>query len=345
MIDLRLLEFAVALDQHRHFGRAAQALGVSQPTFSRGIAGLEAALRVRLFDRSTRAVEPTAEGLVLLGRARRLLAEATELSVALDDQQGLRSGRVVIGVGPFPLEISVTDAVVRLASRHPLLEIEVHEGSWREFGPKLLSGEVDVAVMESSIVDLDPRFDVEAMQPHKGCFYCRRAHPLGDRARVSLDDILDFPLVGIRLPSRFAPLLTPGRRSFTLDPVTGDVLPRILTTSMAAGRAIVSRTDGIGIAVPRQLEEEVARGRLIILSVDAAFLQTAYGITFPRGRSISPGARAFAATLREVESEIVDYSSRREVGAGFRSAAGASPRGTGPRRRSRPMERSRNKLG
>jgi len=308
MINLRLLECAVALDQHRRFGRAAEAMGVTQPTFSRGIAALEAALGVRLFDRSTRRVEPTPVGRVLLAHARRLLADAEGIRGALEDYRDLRSGRVTIGVGPYPLGVSVTECVARLASRHPLLQIELLEGRWRDFGPRLLSGEVEIAVVEASIVAADPRFRVERLPSHGGCFYCRRGHPLARRPGVTMAEILEHPLVGVRLPPRLFPLPRPETPGLSVDPVTGDLVPRIATTSFAAARAIVERTDGIGLAVPVQVADGVRRGSLVILDADTKALRTAYGIACLREGSLSPGAQAFAETLKEVEAELADES-------------------------------------
>lgn len=304
MIDLRLVEFAVALDQHRRFGRAAEAMGVTQPTFSRGIAALEAELGARLFDRSSRRVEPTPAGRLLLERARPLLSAAAGIRGALGDLQELRSGRVAVGAGPYPLDLSVTEAVARLAARHPHLEIEVIEGQWREFGPRLLSGEIELAIMESSIVAADPRFAVQPLPPHQGRFFCRPGHPLDGRKRVDLADVFAFPLVGVRLPAR---LLLPPRQNVSgasLDPVTGDVLPRITTTSFASTRAIVSRTDGIGIAVPTQIAGELRQGALVLIESEVETLRTAYGICRLRDRTLSPGAQALVETILEVEDEL-----------------------------------------
>ncbi len=114
---LRLLEFAVALDAHRSFGRAAEATSVTQPTFSRGIAALEAAIGARLFDRSNRRVEPTAAGSLLLARGRPLLSAAAGLREVLGEYEDLRSGRVSVGAGPYALDVSVLDGVARFASR------------------------------------------------------------------------------------------------------------------------------------------------------------------------------------------------------------------------------------
>ncbi len=302
--NLRLIEYAVALDRHRSFARAAQAMRVTQPTFSRGIAALERNFNAQLFVRSSRRVEPTPEGAVFLSHAERLLADAAHLHDALGNFQGLRSGRVVVGVGPYPLDLSVIECVVRLAADHPLLQIELVEGQWREFGPKLLSGAVEVAVVEASILSEDPRFDVEMLPIHNGCFYCRREHPLASRSGVSLADILEYPIVGLRLPARgfSAGKLAPKR--LTLDPITGDFVPHIVTTSIATAREIVKRTDGIGIAAPIQLAEDVRGGSIAVLAADTSTLRSGYGIARLRDKVLSPGARTFIDTLKKVESEL-----------------------------------------
>lgn len=80
-VELRQLHYAVALADHLHFGRAAQACQVSQSTVSQQIARLEKAIGVRLFDRTTRDTRLTAAGRAFAGHARLALDEA-EFAVA-----------------------------------------------------------------------------------------------------------------------------------------------------------------------------------------------------------------------------------------------------------------------
>jgi DNA-binding transcriptional LysR family regulator len=310
MNNLRPLEYALALEQHRSFGRAAEAMRVTQPSFSRAIATLETQLGARLFERSNRGVSPTPEGIDLLIRARRLLADAAGLRDSLDDYRQLRSGRVVIGAGPYALDLSVVETVVRLATDHPRLQFEIIEGHWRDFGPRLLNAEVELAVVELSIVAKDPRFQVEALPVHAGCFYGRARHPLAGRKGVTLAELLEYPLVNVRIASR---TVTPGKLQpspFAVDAVTGDMLPSITTTSIATARAIVKRTNGIGIAAPVQLAEDLRLGAVAIIDADAGVLQSSYGIAYLRGKMLSPGAQAFVSRLKAVEAEIQTSTSK-----------------------------------
>lgn len=306
--NLRLLQYAVALDQRRSFARAAQAMRVTQPTFSRGVAALEKFYRTRLFVRTSRHVEPTPEGAVFLVRAAALLAEADHLRNALAEYRSLHSGRITIGAGPYPLDLSVIEAISRLTQQHPRLQVELVEGRWRDFGDRLLSGAVEVAVVEASILAGDPRFEVELLPRHQGCFYARRAHPLAERAELSIKEVLDYPIVGVPLPPAAfsAGKLAPPR--LTLDATTGDVVPNVTTTSIAAAREIVKRTNGIGIAPPIQIAADIASGTLVVLSADARHLWTGYGIAQLRDKVPSPGVRAFIDVLKKVEAEIVASS-------------------------------------
>jgi len=327
MNNLRPLEYALALEQHRSFGRAAESLHVTQPSFSRAIAALETQLGARLFERSNRGVSPTPVGIDLLIRARRLLAEAAGLRDALDEYRQLRSGRVAIGAGPYALDLSVIETVVRLVKQYPRLQIELIEGHWRDFGPRLLNAEVELAVVELSIVAKDPRFHVEPLPAHAGCFYCRSGHPLASRTGVTLADLLEYPVVNVRIAAR---TVVPGKLQpspFAIDSLTGDMLPSITTTSIATARAIIKRTDGIGIAAPVQLSDDLRRGEVAILDVDARALQSAYGIAYLDGRTLSPGAAAFVSVLKEVEAEMAAKAERRPASGGPRAVKRRPPRG------------------
>lgn len=303
MNRLRLLEFAVALDHHRSFARAARAMHVTQPSFSRAIAALEADLGARLFDRSNREVLPTAAGRTLLARARRLLADHAAIGDALDDERTLRSGSVSVAAGPYPLEVSVVEAVVRLASRHPQLHIEVVEGDWRRMGSLMLSRGIELGLFDISLVATDHRFLVEPLPAHAGHFFCRPTHPLAGRAGLRLAELLAYPFVGVRGPYEVLADAAGASAGLTIDETLGDIVPRISATSMATVRKVVQSTDGFGLATLAQLHDDLQLGRLVTLDVNWPGTTTGYGLITLRGRGLSPAAAALAAQIREVESE------------------------------------------
>jgi DNA-binding transcriptional LysR family regulator len=308
MMNLRLLSLAVALDRHRNFGRAADSMHLSQPSFSRGIAALEAECEVRLFDRTNRGVEPTAAGTLLLARARTLLQDVVGLQEALKDFNGLRSGRLKIAAGPYALDLSIREAVVRTMTLHPQLQIELIEGKWLQIAPSLLNGEVDIGVMDTSIVQDDSRFSLQQLPTHVGVIYCRAKHPLAGAGVVSFADLLEFPVVATTIPARALPPIPRGARGIRQDPATGELAPHITATSVAAAREIIKRTNGIGLATASMIVEEVRAGILVILDVDFEAPRSSYGIVFLKDRTLSPAAAKFIAVLNAVEDELIAAS-------------------------------------
>jgi DNA-binding transcriptional LysR family regulator len=303
MKDLHFIECAVALGRHRSFARAAESMHISQPTFSRSIAALEKNLGVRLFNRSTRRVEPTPVGHAFLERAELLLEEAARLYDLVPRDGGTLTGQLNIASGPYPLVCSVLEAVARLAKAHPELNVEVTEGAWRDLPAFLLHGTVDLLVIEATIFAGDHRVEVELLPTHHGCLVCRPGHPLASLPRVTLADIGPYPLVGITLTREIGPLTSKTLPKLRVDRLTGDLIPQIVTTSLYATSAILLRTDGIGIYPVSMMRGATRPAPLIELHADFELPSTAYGIVWLRGRKQSPASRAFIETLCEVEAE------------------------------------------
>ncbi len=315
MKDLRLVEYAVVLARHRNFARAAESMGVSQPTFSRGIAELEKRLGVRLFERSTRRVEPTSDGVVFLDRAEQVLEQASRLGELTRNHGTVLTGQLTVGSGPYPLEVSVLPAIARLAAQHSQLRIRVIEGRWRELASELLLGAVDVIVLHASIFTNDHRVEIEPLPQRPGAMVCRVGHPLTKLRRVTREDVQPYPLIGIPMVSDMLLKMGATTNKFTVDHMSGDVVPHIATTSLEAMRALLHRTDGIGLCLPSQVREDVLASRLTLLDVDFDLPSTGYGIVRLRGRNVSSAARAFIKTVQEIEREydqLEDELARRE---------------------------------
>lgn len=306
MKDLRLLEFAVALGRHRSFARAAESMGVTQPTLSRGIAALEKSIGARLFERTTRRVELTETGQAFVERAHSLLEQAERLGELANAESQSLTGQLNIGAGPFALEVSVLPAVARLAALHPQLRIRIIEGSWRELPGLLLLGSVEVLVIEASTFTGDNRADVELLPRHQAPLVCRSGHPLTRLPEVTLDDLAPYPLVGITMGRDLRQRLGSLFRLLTVDHLTGDILPHVATTSLHAMKEIVKRTDGVAFCPRGPLEADLRSGRLVLLKSSFDLPTTAYGMATLLGRTQSRAALAFMQVLREVEHEQVN---------------------------------------
>jgi DNA-binding transcriptional LysR family regulator len=302
-LDLRALRHVLALGRHRHYGRAAAALNITQPALSRSIAALERGLGVRLFDRTRREVRPTSYGELLIGRGEALVSGAADLERELGRRQGLQAGELRVGAGLYPAEISVAPALGRIAARHPGLRLSLAGQAWRAVLAGIVGGSLDIAVVELSPLGTARGLRLEPLPPHAAVFVARPGHPLAARADLRLTDILAYPLVGPRLPPRVGANLARASRFPLVDDI-GDYVPTLEVDGVTVARQVVAASDGVAV-LPRPLvARALADGSLVALDFTAPWLRTNYGFAWPRERPLSPPAEAFMAEVRAVEAEV-----------------------------------------
>src|ERR1700733_14995329 len=119
-LRLRFVWYFVVVAEHRHFGRAAAALRVAQPSLSRQIRRLEQQLGVRLLDRTPQGTRVTEAGEVFLPRAKALLRSAAQ--AAAQARAAAQPSRITIG---YTTGLIVTPAVRELRREHPDAEVQV----------------------------------------------------------------------------------------------------------------------------------------------------------------------------------------------------------------------------
>src|SRR5512137_433836 len=178
LLDIRAFQQVAAVGRLRSLGRAAEALGISQPALSKSIRLLERSLGVTLFERSHRGVSPTTFGEILLAASGNLLRNVDEVLAEIRRVQGLEAGSIRVGAGPFALELSVAEAAFRVVRRYPSLQLRLVQGGWEALTRDVASGVLDVAVAEVAAADQEANLSVERVGAHGGSFYCRAGHPL-----------------------------------------------------------------------------------------------------------------------------------------------------------------------
>lgn len=152
-MNLRDLEYLVALAEHRHFGRAAQAAYVSQPTLSTQLKKLEAELGVDLIERGARQVLFTAVGERVVRRARRILAEAEEIRSLARRAQSPHTGSVRVGAVPTLAPYLLPHVVPGLRERFPDLEVLLVEEKTADLLDAVRGGGLDAALVALPVAD------------------------------------------------------------------------------------------------------------------------------------------------------------------------------------------------
>lgn len=145
---LRQLRYLVAVADHLHFGRAAEACAVTQSSLSAGIQELETLLRVQLLERRTkRQVVVTPLGEEIVGRARRLLADAEALVDSAAAAAGPLSGPLRLGVIPTIGPYVLPGALPAVRAAHPDLKLYLREDQTARLLDLLAEGRLDVALI------------------------------------------------------------------------------------------------------------------------------------------------------------------------------------------------------
>ncbi|HKP25826.1 MAG TPA: hydrogen peroxide-inducible genes activator [Dongiaceae bacterium] len=145
--SLKQLRYLVALEEQRHFGKAAASCFVSQSTLSAGLKELETALDAELVERNNRTVVFTALGLEVVSRAKRVLREAEELAeVAAKGREPL-SGRLRLGVIPTIAPYLLPKTLPVLRKAYPKLQLYLTEDQTARLLALLEDGTLDLALL------------------------------------------------------------------------------------------------------------------------------------------------------------------------------------------------------
>jgi len=152
-MNLRDLQYLVAVADHRHFGRAAEASFVSQPTLSMQIKKLENELGVQLVERTSRQIHMTAAGERIVERARIVLRETDAIRTIARQAQDPESATIRMGLFPTLAPYLLPHVVPNIHARFPRLELLLVEEKTETVVRRLDDGDLDVGVLALPIVD------------------------------------------------------------------------------------------------------------------------------------------------------------------------------------------------
>lgn len=193
-LSTRELRAFVSLAEQRNFTRAAALNHLSQPAFSALIRGLEQALGTRLFDRTTRSVELTAEGRAFIDAARRLLRDAEAAADDLREHAARRRGRVAIAVLPSLAAGWLPPLLADFHHRHPGIELDVADVLSDDCIARVRAGRADFALASTRAEA--PELRTEDFCQDRFHLVCRADHPLARRrGALGIADLAPHPIV------------------------------------------------------------------------------------------------------------------------------------------------------
>jgi DNA-binding transcriptional LysR family regulator len=194
-MELRQLEYFVAVAEEANFTRAAQRVHISQSGVSAQIRELEHDLGATLIDRSSRAARLTGAGTAALPHARAALAAAAAVAQAVDEVKGVIRGRLVVGMVTACSVTALFDALARFHGAHPGVTITLAEDDSARLTERVRSGAADLALIGAAG---GPPQDLDALPVVSEGLAAAvpPGHSLDSGSqRIGLDDLAGRPVV------------------------------------------------------------------------------------------------------------------------------------------------------
>jgi LysR family hydrogen peroxide-inducible transcriptional activator len=187
MITLTQLEYITAVDTYRHFGKAAEACFITQPTLSMQIKKLEEDLEIIIFDRSKQPLIPTDVGIKIIEQARVALKQADEINNIVKEHKNQVSGMLRIGIIPTLAPYLLPIFVGNYKKKYPNIFIKVVEATTENIITLLNKDLIDVGILvtplkEEKIIE-KPLFYEEML------IYANSGHKLHTQKEINVKDI------------------------------------------------------------------------------------------------------------------------------------------------------------
>lgn len=202
-METRDLDYLLAVEEHGGIGKAAEALGMSQPALTKAIQRVEAQTGLALFQRTANGVAPTQAGSLFLARARRI---ALEYEDALKEMHAIRSGEqgvLSLGYSPTVPAALVLGACRQLLKERPAARLRLRRRLARDLVDLLVAGELDLIVAPEPKPDAEGLSFVELFRDRLSVL-ADDSHPLHHKRNLRLADLADqeWLLPGLTAPLR-----------------------------------------------------------------------------------------------------------------------------------------------
>ena len=287
---MRQLRAFAAVYHLRKVSAAAEQLSLTQSAVSLSLRQLEEGLGARLFDRTTRTLQPTQAAREAIVLAERILRDAQDLSAGMLELTELRRGRVSVAITPTLAELLLPAAILRFRQRYPGIHVDVNDCAPDQFIGRVVGGQVDFGIgvpeQDGADVDTDP------LVPDHLAVVCLPDHRFAARTRLRWADLADQPVMTVRPGYGVRPLIDAsaaraGVRLRVVHEVT------FLSTALWMTRA------GMAVAImPAAYARPNLPGELAVLPLSAPRVSRDICVVGKRGRALSLPAKALVVEVR-----------------------------------------------
>lgn len=195
-MTLQQLRYIVAIDDYRHFGKAAEACGLTQSTLSLMVKKLEEELDVRLFDRDAHPVAPTAIGRKVIDQAKVALYNVEQIAEMTRSEKEILTGPLKIALISTVAPVLVPGLFKYIGDNYPSISLQTEEMLSDTIKNKLRKAEVDMGIMSGPVRDTDL---LEIPLYHERFLaYVSPTNPAFAQENIRMETILEHPVWIIR---------------------------------------------------------------------------------------------------------------------------------------------------
>lgn len=148
-MNIQQLEYLIAVDKYKHFGKAAQACFITQPTLSAMIQKFEDELDVKIFDRTTHPIRTTDVGAQIIDEAKRVIDSVNELKNKASLLNNVLAGKLNLGIIPTVSSFILPSEIFDFLKENPKIELNVKEMTTDNIIKSLKSGELDAGIIST----------------------------------------------------------------------------------------------------------------------------------------------------------------------------------------------------
>jgi DNA-binding transcriptional LysR family regulator len=278
--------------RHGSFSRAAEALDITQPAVSIQVQELEKSLNAPLFHRRMRVLRLTEAGEMAMAYAQQIFSLSHKLVDSVQELQGLKAGRLVLGASTTPGEFVLPLAVGQFRRLYPGIRVELSISNTRAIVQRILSGEVDLGMVGER--PLDPGNELEMLDyvNDKIVLVASPEHPVAARQPLTPAQVSEAGLI-VREPGSATRQAAEGH--FASLGVTPDIA--LVLGSNHAVKQAAEGGGGVGVISRLGVQTKVQAGILTVLQVTGWDCRRPLTLVYPKIRHLSPAQRAFLAFL------------------------------------------------
>ena len=148
-MNIQQLEYLIAVDKYKHFGKAAQACFITQPTLSAMIQKFEDELDVKIFDRTTHPIRTTDAGGELIKEAQKIIDAVMELRNKANFLNNILAGKINLGIIPTVSTYILPNEIFSFLNKNPQIELNIKEMTTDSIIKSLKSGELDAGIIST----------------------------------------------------------------------------------------------------------------------------------------------------------------------------------------------------